>query len=242
VSSSAPAQVSVWHAHIDVLVNDAARAARALEWLSADERTRYSRYRHTDDRLMFLLGRVMTRALVGRAIGRPPTGWRWQHGPRGRPEVGDADVALRFNVAHSAGLVVCALADDREVGVDVEDRQRRPLDRNIVRRFCAPAEVDDIDACGENAWHDRFLTYWTLKEAYLKARGLGIAVHLADVNLAIDGDGARLSFLGGLAGTDTRWVFRLAAPTPRHLLAVAAPVASGPVTFAIAPTPLEWLP
>jgi phosphopantetheinyl transferase len=53
--------------------------------------------------------------------------------------------------------------------VDVEDRARAALDRNLVARYCSPAERAEIDAHGEAGWQDRFLQYWTLKEAYLKA-------------------------------------------------------------------------
>ncbi len=59
------------------------------------------------------------------------------------------------------------------VGVDVEHRLRPPVDARMVRRYCAPCEVADIERQGPSAWQDQFLKYWTLKEAYLKARGLG---------------------------------------------------------------------
>jgi len=242
VSPPRPGEVSAFHAHVDLLASDPARAERALAWLTPSDQARYARFRHEDDRLMFLLGRVMARSLVGRAAGVDPRSWPWREGPRGRPEVGDPALPLHFNLAHSAGLVVCALAHSHEVGVDVEDRRRRPLDRHIVHRFCAPEEAADIDAGGDEGWHDRFLVYWTLKEAYLKARGLGIAVHLANLRLTLDDERIRLAFRGDLAGTDPRWAFHLASPTARHLVAVAAPEADGPVTFTLAPLPVEWLP
>lgn len=213
------------------------RTARALAWLASTERERYDRFRGSDDRMMFLLGRVMARALVGHAIDVAPDGWRWREGPRGRPEIAEPHTPLRFNLAHSAGLVVCALATGRDIGVDVEDRLRRPVDRDLVRRYCAPLEVADVERQGD-AWHDRFLLYWTLKEAYLKARGLGIAVQLADIAFALD-PAPRVSFAGSLAGTDARWHFHVAQPTDRHLLAVAASASVGAAPeFTI--EPFDW--
>jgi 4'-phosphopantetheinyl transferase len=241
-SCPAPGEVRAWHGHIDVFAREPARVDRALGWLSESERARFARYRRQEDREMFLLGRVMARASVGRAAGRPPAAWPWRDGPRGRPEIADPDVPLRFSLAHSAGLVACALAGDRDVGVDVEDRRRRPLDRRIVRRYCSPAETEDIDAQGDAGWHDRFLSYWTIKEAYLKARGLGISVPLAEIDVRLDDGGARVRFLASLEGADTRWAFQVQAPTPRHVLALAAPIAAGPVSFVVEPFPDAWLP
>ncbi len=66
-----------------------------------------------------------------------------------------------------------------------------------------------------------------MKEAYLKARGVGISVHLSDINFSIAADGVRVAFLRSLEGTDTRWAFDLLRPTDRHLLAVAAATGDG---------------
>lgn len=237
-----PGDVSAWHADAESLSAVAGRLTRALSWLRADERARFDRYRHQEDAHMFLLGRVMARTLVGRALGLDPMRWRWREGDRGRPEIDEPGVALHFNLAHSARLVACVLGHRREVGVDVEDLHRRPLARQIADRYCSPAERASIDGAGPTDWHDRFLTYWTLKEAYLKARGLGIAVPLRDVNMTVVGDGARVDFLASLAGTDTQWGFHLASPTARHVMAVAAATADGPVAFSVKPFPDAWLP
>ena len=229
-SPRAARDVVVLHAHVD---DFAARphvvaAARAL--LDDRETARLARFAREVDGRMFLLGRLMARTLVGGALGCNPTAWTWREGERGRPEVGHPQSDVRFNLAHSAGLVVCAVTRGRDVGVDVEDLERRTPEAGIVDRYCAPAEVADIGARGDE-WPQRFLEYWTLKEAYLKARGLGIAVPLSDIAFTIDGHSARIGFLGRLAGTDDRWSFTLARPTPRHLVAVAVSTADG-----VAPT------
>jgi 4'-phosphopantetheinyl transferase len=228
-SSDAPGVARVYYAETHALAGDRSRMARWHAWLSDAERARFDRYRHDDDRVMFLCGRAMARELVGRALGVDPASWPWREGDHGRPAIALPGARLHFNLAHSAGLVVCAIADDREVGVDVEDRARRPVDPQVVRRYCAPAEVADIESRGAAGWHDRFLQYWTLKEAYLKARGLGISVPLADICFSVDGDdaGARVSFRGALADADCEWRFDLHTPTPRHLIAVAVPAGAG---------------
>jgi len=214
--------------HVHAFVADAAafgaddaRVAQALDWMTAGERARYARFRHDTDRWMFALGRAMARVLVGRALEVDPADWAWREGPHGRPEIDRPATDLHFNVSHSGGLVVCALARGRAIGIDIEDLTRRAPDPAVVPRYCAPAEADDVRAHGDR-WRDRFLTYWTLKEAYLKARGLGISLPLSDIAFVLDAGLARIQFERALAGTDDRWAFHLWQPTPRHLAAMAA--------------------
>jgi 4'-phosphopantetheinyl transferase len=234
-----PREVRAWYAHVDRL--GAApidpESPALWRWLRPDERSRYERYRTDRDRSMFLLGRVMARALVGEAAGVDPWSWAWREGPRGRPEIGEPRVSVRFNLAHSAGMVVCAVAEGREVGVDVEDLARRPADLALVRRCCSPLEIAELETAAAGERHDLFLRYWTLKEAYLKARGLGLSVPLSDISLAVRGSHVSIAFSDALAGWSTGWEFRLERLTDRHLMAVAVAALDEPSTFVIAPLP-----
>ena len=203
------------------------RVTRALSWMTDAERDRYLRFRHDRDRAMFGLGREMARTLVADALGVEPDAWTWREGPHGRPEIASPATDLHFNLSHSAGMVICALAR-RPVGVDIEDLSRRAPDPAIVDRYCSPLEAGDVRGRGAD-WASRFLTYWTLKEAYLKARGLGIAVHLSDISFSVNGAGttATIAFRESLAGTDDRWAFHLTEVEPHHLAAVAVETADG---------------
>lgn len=227
-SRIARGEISAYVARADAFTADAARVSRALAWMPPAERERHARFRHDRDRAMFALGREMARTLVGNALGVAPDAWTWREGPHGRPEIASPTSDLHFNLSHSAGLVVCVLGRGRAIGVDVEDLTRRAADPGIVTRYCSPEEAEDVCAQAD-AWRDRFLTYWTLKEAYLKARGLGIAVHLSDISFTL-GPGAgqaRIGFRESLAGTDDRWAFHLMRIDPAHLAAVAVETADG---------------
>ena len=172
-------------------------AARRDLWalLSVEERAQAERYRSERDRERFAAAHGVLRLLLADYLTVAPADLRFVAGPHGKPDVvrssGRAGSRkLRFNLAHSARLVVCVLGAGREVGVDVEDLGRRPIEPGLVTRYFAPSEVAGIDV-GAAGWERRFLSYWTLKEAYLKARGLGISVHLADVAFALDAPGTR---------------------------------------------------
>jgi len=239
-SRPGPGEVRVWHALVDDVLGGRDARTRALTFLGPADCARYDRYRLSADRDMFLVGRVMARVLVGAALGVAPMTWTWQEGPRGRPGIASPATPLHFNLAHSAGLVVCALALAQEVGVDVEDLARPTVDPGLVRRCCSPSEAADIEAEGPRSWRNRFLAYWTLKEAYLKARGLGIALPLSDISFSIEGDAPTVTFLGRLAGLDTRWAFHLVRATDRHLLAAATPIADRRPTFVVDRLPALW--
>src|SRR5436190_2114037 len=88
------AAVGVWHASITDLL-DADTSAHALAWLTPPEHERYARFRGGDDRRMFLLGRVMARSLVARALGTAPHAWQWRDGPHGRPEIAGPPTPLQ---------------------------------------------------------------------------------------------------------------------------------------------------
>ena len=71
-------------AHVELFARDPEALARAIKWMTPEERTRFNRFRHDQDRWMFALGRSMARTLVGRELGVAPDDWRWREGPHGR--------------------------------------------------------------------------------------------------------------------------------------------------------------
>lgn len=195
--------------------------------LPADERERFHRYRHPLAACQFLAGRLLIRRWLEAVAGTPAAGWQLVEGLRGRPAIAHPPSPWSFNLAHSGGFVACVLSLVPDVGVDLEHLDRRPMARDLVRRFCSPMEIADIERQPGTERDRRFLTYWTLKEAYLKARGLGISVHLADVEFSLDGPDPAIAFRASLEGTDPAWAFALFQPTTRCLLSLAAPQPAG---------------
>jgi 4'-phosphopantetheinyl transferase len=195
--------------------------------LPQSERDRFHRYRHPIAAYQFLIGRLLIRGWLESVSGTPASEWQLVDAERGRPEIAHPPSPWSFNLAHSGNVVACVLSSIAGVGVDLEDLERRPMTRDLARRFCAPAEVADIEGQAESSQTRRFLTYWTLKEAYLKARGLGIAVHLADLEFTLSGTHPTIDFRESLAGTSREWAFELFHPTPRYLLSVAVPHPAG---------------
>jgi 4'-phosphopantetheinyl transferase len=205
--------------------SDSVRDAGTLEFyatlLSSDERARRERFVFEKDRHQFLVTRGMIRSLVGRYAGIDPAACGFEAGRFGRPSlVRPSGAELAFNISHTAGLVVCALSREPEIGVDAEDASR-PVGLELARRFFPPEEADALDALPAGDRPSRFFEYWTLKEAYIKARGMGMSLPLDGFSMHLeDGGPPRIRF-SEIDDRADSWQFAQFRLPPRHYVAVA---------------------
>jgi len=191
--------------------------------LTADERAKVSRYRFEKDRHTSLVTRALVRTVLSRYAEASPGDWRFVANTYGRPEIREPreERSLRFNLSHTEGLVVCLVSRDREVGVDVEDRTRGGDLLDIADRFFSPFEVKALRALPPEEQMDRFFFYWTLKESYIKARGMGLALSLSAFSFDLDspGSGIRVFFDPSLEDDPGRWQFSAMSYGRRHAIA-----------------------
>jgi 4'-phosphopantetheinyl transferase len=165
--------VEVWRVPLERAPLELADRLRAL---SDDERARAARFANDRLRADFVMVRSTLRSLLGRRLRQSAASILFEVRPGGKPAL-LGDSRLRFNVSHSAGLAVIALADAREVGVDVE-AWRLPLP-DCHDALLAPDEAARVRRAANlaAAFHD----HWTLKEAFMKACGRGLTVRPCDV-------------------------------------------------------------
>jgi 4'-phosphopantetheinyl transferase len=204
--------VHVWR--IALAVPDAEQAERAAE-LTPDERARAARFHFERDRQRWTAARGAVRAVLAGYAGVPAASLAFRVGPHGKPAL-DGPAArggLDFNVSHSGDLALCAVTRARPVGVDVEAVRPDFATGEVARRFFAPAEVAALGALPPGERVEAFFACWTRKEAYIKARGTGIALGLDrfEVSLAPGGAAALLATQDEPAAA-ARW--RLVALAP----------------------------
>lgn len=97
-----------------------------------------------------------------------------------KPRLQGAD-GIYFNISHTRGMVVCAIAD-HEIGIDVE--KIRNYEERLMRRICSEDEIAYIERT-EDGRAGRFFQIWTLKESYVKAIGTGLSFPFQNITFEI---------------------------------------------------------
>ena len=172
------------------------------------------------DRRQFLAARGMLRTLLSAYTGVPPGACAIETGRHGRPRLA-GQPRIDFNLSHTPGMIAVAVTGGPAVGVDVEGTARAWAPE-LPRRYFAPAEVEALERLPPAARHARFYEIWTLKEAYVKALGLGLAIPLTAFAMQIDEHGsASVAFDAGAGDRADRWQLHLETPDAGFRLAVA---------------------
>ncbi|MBV8732891.1 MAG: 4'-phosphopantetheinyl transferase superfamily protein [Acidobacteriia bacterium] len=209
---------------------------RGMAFLSTDESARYARFLVPDAARTFLSARVLLRSVLSAYGDLAPAAWRFDTNPWGRPYIANAEAPARleFNISHKPGLVVCFVGYGRDLGVDVEDASAEPayLD-DIASRFFSPSEVAALLALPQRERPKRFFQLWTLKESYIKARGMGLSLGLSGFSFTVDEPSATVRFEKDFADDPETWDFRLFRPDARHLIATSVRRSELPLTIEI---------
>ena len=179
--------VHVWRASLEQ-TPETVEALRQL--LSPDERARADRFHFEKDRRHFVVARGVLRRLLGRYLDMAPNALRFAYADQGKPhlaaEITQQVTPLKFNLAHSGGLAVYAFTDLGEIGVDLEQINPHFTGDDIARRFFSASEIACLDQLPAEARALAFFNCWTRKEAFIKAKGMGLSLALDqfDVTLA----------------------------------------------------------
>ena len=216
--------VDVWYLFTD-RVTDPDVLSRYAGLLSADERLRRDRFAFDRDRHQFLVTRGLVRTLLSRYARIGPEECVFVTNGYGKPFLLQHETArgrLEFNVSHTNGLVAIAITMGRDVGIDVEELGREPVDLDVRRFFSAP-EVEALEALPPAEHRSRFFDYWTLKEAYIKARGMGLSLPLDGFSMVLGSDRPpTIAFAPAIHDDDaTAWQFVQFSPSQHHRLALA---------------------
>jgi len=197
------------------------QAASLAALLSPDERARHARFRFPDDRQLYLVAHGLLRQSLGALLGSDPVDLRFQVGPHGKPRLaGPPEPPLQFNLSHTRGLVAWVVTLDCPAGIDVEDRRRMRDVEEVAADCLAPSELADVQARSGDDQRDRFLAYWTFKEAYLKARGAGLSLPLREFAIGIGQSAPATISFDGIADDPAVWQLAPLRLTDDHAGAV----------------------
>jgi 4'-phosphopantetheinyl transferase len=172
-------EVHIWHALPALHQLDLDASA----FLSPDEVERMQQFRFGTDRNNFLFCRSMLRMLLGSYLGASPAELCFAYSAHGKPSLAVPPGDLRFNVSHSAGVVLFAFNRGRRIGVDVESIRHDLNVEEIATRFFSTAEQIEIKQSPDK--YTAFFHCWTRKEAFVKARGEGLSCPLDSFDVSV---------------------------------------------------------
>jgi 4'-phosphopantetheinyl transferase len=214
-------QTHIWHAELPQL--NAHGQHPAMDLLSPPERAQHARFHFEKDRHCYLVTRCLVRTVLSRYMPQiAPQDWVFKPGAYGRPQIANlqpAAQALRFNLSHCDGLVVLAITAGREVGIDCENTNRHaPLE--VADHFFSPREAQALRSlpAAEQAW--RFWELWTFKESYIKARGMGVSLPLAQFSVDLTTPAQVAISFDGIVDEPAVWQLWQYKPGPHHLVAL----------------------
>lgn len=205
-------RVQLWFAPL-AAAYDAARLAAHEALMDGTERARWRRFQYAADRQRFLVGRAFLRTVLADCLGHgDPATLQFACGPHGKPELAGPHAGkLQFNLSHTDSLLVLAVSHRHAVGVDVEAVTRKVELLALAKRYFAAHEYEELRNLDEGAQRERFFALWTLKEAWLKACGLGLHIPLDDFSFSFDGAEPLIAFGPQLSERPQDWQFRLLA-------------------------------
>ena len=203
-------EVHVWLAHLNVPV----MLSRYQQVLAEEELAKAQRFYFERDRLHWTIARAVLRLLLSHYTGVAPLRIELDKNAYDKPFIARNASALRFNISHSGDFALYAFAWRREVGIDIEYMRDNIAYDELAAHVFSAREQETLRALSPALKHRAFYNAWTRKEAYIKARGLGLSLplDLFDVTLLPDEPAALLD-----SREDEREVSRwsmYALPTP----------------------------
>ncbi|MCG8349772.1 MAG: 4'-phosphopantetheinyl transferase superfamily protein [Chloroflexales bacterium] len=223
-------EVHLWRVELDL---PPAQLARLAQSLAADEQERAGRFHFAKDRNHYIAARGALRLILSRCLGIPAAILRFTYSSYGKPslseELGGSQVC--FNLSHSHGIALYALAKGQSIGVDIEHIRPDLASDQIAERFFAPGEVAALHSLPVALRAQAFFNCWTRKEAYIKARGEGLSLPLDQFTVSLlPGEPAAL-----LTASDpsevNRWSLHALTPASGYVAALAVAGGIGQVRY-----------
>jgi len=205
------------------LRHDADLVSHSRSLLTPHECARADAFGFQELRDNFVLCRGALRVLLSRFGCGAAVDLRFTAGSHGKPELAAAaERRVEFNMSHSGGMLACAFARKRELGVDIE--RHRPIDdyAEIARRFFFAPEVEDLMRVEESGRQAAFYDCWVRKEAFIKALGGGLSVPLDSFRVSLaPGNAAALLDVRDRPEEARSWTLAAFTPAPHFSGAVA---------------------
>jgi len=215
-------EAHVWFIRPDLIRNKTTLDV-CMRMLSEQEREQCQRFRFPEDSHHYLVSHALVRNVLSKYVEVPPYGWVFSRSDHGRPEVANPGLPpMRFNLSHTKGLAACIVTLSSDCGIDVEKIYARHNPIGVAKRMFSSPEYEHMQQLNGRVQLEYFFTRWTLREAYVKARGIGISFPTRKLNFNIEySNGINVEFQSEMQDTSEDWQFQLLPLTNEHITAVA---------------------
>ncbi|WP_158900001.1 4'-phosphopantetheinyl transferase superfamily protein [Burkholderia sp. L27(2015)] len=221
-------RIDIWLLEVDD-VHDTSSLDSYRALLAPQELALMGRFKLVQAGHRYLLARALVRVVLSRYAPIRPQDWRFEHNRYGRPLIVNThDIARRisFNVSHTDGVIMLGVVGDRALGVDVE-YMKCPAPIEIAEHCFSSKEITALHRLSPAQQPRRSFELWTLKESYIKARGMGLSIAPDQFSFEWDAaQGVTLDVGIDVDATGLRWVFWRLQPSPGHFAAVCTAVAA----------------
>ncbi|MGZ4968474.1 MAG: 4'-phosphopantetheinyl transferase family protein [Methylobacter sp.] len=190
--------------------------------LDETERQRAQSFKFDKDRDLYIAAHLFMRQVLSRYAFVPEKDWHFVNNAYGKPAIANPGYEwLQFNLSHTQGRVACAVAHKRAVGVDVERHKRISDLASLCRHAFSSREAEHVlSAQLPDEQEQRFFSYWTLKEAYIKARGMGLSLPLQQFSFIRDANrNWQLHYTPDFQHDSESWQFNTRRLGENHYLA-----------------------
>lgn len=194
--------------------------------LSETERAQEMRMYFNRDRCRYLVTRALVRIVLSKYAPVAPEDWVFALSQYGKPSISRphsfaADIS--FNITHGGNLIIIAVTRGIDIGVDTESISSRLAPLGVLKSSFSSSEISSILSLSEDEKNQRFYEHWTLKEAYVKARGLGTYIPLEAVDFDLKKEGLiELKVDPIWSDQSSRWYLWQLWPDDEHVVAVCA--------------------
>jgi 4'-phosphopantetheinyl transferase len=219
----AVSQVDLWIAFEDEAL-DARSTSSLRNLLSAEEQTLADRFHRAHDRRRYVAAHALIRLALSNYFPVAPADWRFGRDRNNQPIIMAPEefAAVRFSISHTRGLIACLVTRLCEAGVDSERVEPNEELVQIAQDVLSASELESLNELLPENWTARFFDLWTLKEAYGKARGVGLDLPMKAISFDIgSGNSVCVRFDQEIHDDPSRWNFWLRHLPPAHTLSVA---------------------
>lgn len=204
-------EVHLWYVLTNE-INNPSLIQSYLQLMNQEEKKKGEKFVFPRDKLQHIVTRALVRTALSHYAEIRPEDWEFSFNSFGRPEVVNINLPcqLSFNLSHCKGLILCAISQNNKIGIDVEKMNPHQSILDVAKGSFSEREVSEMNNLAPEFRTRRFYEIWTLKEAYIKARGMGLSLplELFSFHLA-ENQPIRTTFDPLMEENDERWQFRL---------------------------------